>query len=327
MASLLLGTPAEGIISLSPRLAYRWGYYGVYVQDDIRVSRNLTVNVGLRYDIEGSPTERYNQMNRGFATGQASPLANAVRNANTTDCPACANLTGGLLFAGVDGQPREAFNTEYNHWQPRLGVAYQVASRTVIRGGVGLFYLPSSAYGGSLGYAADTIFTPTVGGGAAGFTPATTLSNPYPNGVSLPSGSSRGLNTALGSNVIFSNPDRKIPHVVQYSFGVQHQLPWNIVADASYVGSRSHNLNTNDNQSGAPRNLNVLSAAQLEQGRNNPSFLTASVPNPFAGQIPKTQRSMLQRFNVSSCLFRILNSGRSCLPRNRWDGSGMTRYN
>jgi hypothetical protein len=112
------------------------------VQDDIKVTPKLTINAGLRWDVEGSPTERYTQMNRGFATATASPLAAAVRNANSADCPACANLTGGLLFAGVNGQPRSAFETDYNHVQPRIGGAYMLTQRTVLRGGFGVFYLP-----------------------------------------------------------------------------------------------------------------------------------------------------------------------------------------
>ena len=90
MAALLLGYPSSGILQLSPYLAYHWIYWGLYAQDDIRVSRKFTLNLGLRWDAEGSPTERYNQMNRGFAAGQASPLAPSVKNANATDCPACA---------------------------------------------------------------------------------------------------------------------------------------------------------------------------------------------------------------------------------------------
>jgi hypothetical protein len=286
MAALLLGYPNSGILQLSPYLAYHWNYAGLYIQDDIKLSTKLTVNLGLRYDIEGSPTERYNQMNRGFALTSGSPLAGAVKNANATDCPSCANLNGGLLFAGVNGQPRKAFNTEHDHFQPRIGVAYALTTRTVLRGGFGMFYLPESAYGGSLGYAADTNLAATIGGGANAFTPATTLSNPFPNGIVQPTGASLGLNTALGSNVIFANPNRQIPHVFQYSLGVQHQLPWNVAVDASYVGSRSYNINTGDNQSGGARNLNVLSKTQLQAAQANPSFLTQSVANPFAGLIP-----------------------------------------
>jgi hypothetical protein len=142
------------------------------------------------------------------------------------------------------------------------------------------------AYGGSLGFAADTNLAATIGGGANAYIPATTLSNPFPNGIVQPTGSTLGLNTALGSTITFSNPNRKIPHVLQYSFGVQHQLPWNVTVDASYVGSRSYDINTNDNQSGSARNLNVNSLAQLQQAQANPTYFSQSVPNPFAGLIP-----------------------------------------
>ncbi len=101
-----------------------------------------------------------------------------------------------------------------------------------------------------------------------------------------PTGSSAGLNTALGSNLIFANPNRKIPHVDQYSFGIEQQLPWSVKVEASYVGSRSYDLNTNDNNTGGARNLNVLSVAQLQTAQANPSYLTQAVPNPFAGLIP-----------------------------------------
>ncbi len=93
MASLLLGYPASGIIQNTPILAYGWPYYGLYLQDDIKVTNKLTVNAGLRWDVEDSPRERYNRMNAGFGFNQPSPLAAAVKNANAADCPACANLT------------------------------------------------------------------------------------------------------------------------------------------------------------------------------------------------------------------------------------------
>ncbi len=286
VASLLLGTPDSGIIQYAPKLAYRWGYYGVYFQDDVKVSSKLTINWGVRWDNEGSPSERFNRMNRGWNFATASPLAPAVRGANLADCPACANLTGGLFFAGANGQPRSAFNSQLANWQPRAGVAYQVAKSTVLRGGYGVFFMPEAAYGGDAGFAADTAFVSTIGGGANAYIPVNTLSNPFPNGFNQPTGSSAGLNTFLGQNVIFNNPNRSIPHVDQYSAGIEHQLPKNIKLDAEYVASRAYNVNTNDNNAGGARNLNALPLTALQQAQQNPSYLTQAVPNPFAGMIP-----------------------------------------
>ncbi|MGI8743128.1 MAG: carboxypeptidase regulatory-like domain-containing protein [Bryobacteraceae bacterium] len=290
IAALLLGTPTTGILQYVPILAYRWGYYGAYFQDDFRVSDRLTVNLGLRYDIEGTPTERYNRMNRGFGFNQPNPLGSnpQVKNASAANCPVCANLTGGLLFVNTGGQSQAAFNQDLNNWQPRIGAAYRVSERTVARGGYGIFYLPEATYGGSAGFASDTPFLSNTGGGINQFIPTGSLSNPFPNGAIAPTGSSAGLATFGGRDIIFQNPDRKIPYVHSFSFGIQHQLPWNLVIDTSYVGSRTIGVNTNDNQSGGPRNLNVLSVQQLAQAHLNPSFYNQAVANPFAGLLPGT---------------------------------------
>jgi hypothetical protein len=289
VASLVLGYPSSGIISSTPALAYRWGYYGAFVQDDFRVTNRLTLNLGLRWDTEGSATERYNRMNRGWDFGAADPrLAAAAKTASSGDCPSCANLAGGLLFAGVSGQPREAFDTDYNHFQPRIGAAYRLGDKTVLRGGFGIYYLPQAFFGGVAGYAADTNFVATQGGGVNQYIPANSLSNPFPSGLVQPNGPALGLGTFAGGNVIFVNPGRKIPRANQYSFGIQHQLPWAVKLDASYVGSRTFDINTGDNQVGGARNINVNSAEQFAQARQNPSYFTQSVSNPFAGLLPGT---------------------------------------
>ena len=289
MASLILGDPAGGIMSYTPPLAYRWGYYATYIQDDIKLTSRLTINAGLRYDIDGSPSERYNRMNRGWNFASPSPLAAAVRNANPNDCPACANLTGGLLFTAINGVPPNAFNFRYTDIQPRIGGAFQLTPLTVVRGGFGVFYLPESEYGGSLGFSADTNYVSSLtGGGINNFIPTNFFAtgNPFPAGIVQPTGSSLGLNTALGSGVIFANSNRKIPNVYQYSAGVERQLPWDTKLDVEYVGSRTYNVNTGDNQVGGARNINVNSVAQIQQAFANPTYFTQSVPNPFAGLIP-----------------------------------------
>lgn len=297
-ADLLLGAPslsgncngnvgATQVENLSPT-TFQWGYSAVYVQDDFKVTPRLTLNLGLRYDYEQPPVERFNRQNRGFAIDQPNPLAAAVRNASATDCPACANLTGGLLFTDVSGQPRGAFEPDRNNFQPRVGVAYQLNDKTVLRGGYGLFYFPSAEYGGSTGFSVITPFTGTLtGGGANQFIPrADAFSNPFPNGLAQPTGSSLGQLTALGGNISFSNPERRIPYIHQYSVGIQRELPFRLKLDLSYVGSNSRDILTGDAQNSATRNLNVNSAEQIARFRQDPTFFSADVANPFAGLIP-----------------------------------------
>ncbi|HEY0099195.1 MAG TPA: TonB-dependent receptor [Pyrinomonadaceae bacterium] len=300
-ADLLLGAPSANstfagcngnapvtqLENVSPT-TFQWGYYAGYIQDDFKVTPRLTLNLGLRYDYEQPPVERYNRQNRGFGFGQASPLAAAVRNASATDCPSCANLNGGLLFTDVGGQPRGAFEPDRNNFQPRIGVAYQLGEKTVLRGGYGLYYFPSAEYGGATGFSVISSYSGTLpGGGANQFIPrADALSNPFPSGLAQPTGSAAGLATQLGGSINFTNPERRIPHIHQYSAGFQHELPFRTKLDISYVGSRSRDILTGDAQGGGARNLNVLSAAQLARARQDPTYLTASVPNPFAGLIP-----------------------------------------
>ena len=301
IASLLLGYPVSGRIQNLAQQSFRWGYYAGYVQDDFKVNQKLTLNLGLRYDYEGPPVERFNRQNRGFGFGVTSPLAAQIAGRpGLSECPACSNLTGGLLFAGVGGQPEEAFERDRNNIQPRLGFAYQLTKDTVVRGGYGVFFFPQAEFGGSTGFTIDTFLAPnsTASGQAAGFTPFTDpatgqarLSNPFPAGVVQPLGASLGLLTQAGGDITFGNPDHEIPRVQQWSFGVQHQLPWQVRLDLSYVGSRSSDILTGDwnvNRAGGigTRNINVLSAAQLEKCRQEPSFCNTTVANPFAGLLP-----------------------------------------
>jgi len=300
-ADLLLGAPAAnlglqcgsnngGITQLEniTPTTFQWGYYAAYIQDDFKVSQKLTLNLGFRYDYEQPPVERFNRQNRGFAINQGNPLTAAVRGASTADCPSCANLTGGLLFANVGGQPRGAFVKDRNNFQPRIGAAYQLNQKTVLRGGYGLFYFPSAEYGGASGFSVTTPFSGTqIGDTASQFKPrADAFNNPFPSGLAQPTGSSLGQLTQLGTGVTFSNASRTIPYIHQFSAGIQRELPFRTKLDVSYVGSRSRGILTGDQQGAGGRNLNVLSAAQLAQARADSSFLSTNVANPFAGLIP-----------------------------------------
>ncbi len=280
--------PVTQLENISPT-TYVSSYWAGYVQDDWKVTPKLTLNLGFRYDYEVPTRERYNRQNRGFAFDQASPIAAAVRNApGAANCPACANLTGGLLFAGVGGQPGGAFEPDRNNFQPRVGVAYQWNEKTVIRGGYGLYYYPAAENGGSLGFSVTTPFVGTLtGGGANSFIPrANAFGNPFPAGLAQPVGSSLGLLTQLGGDITFVNPNREIPYIHQYSLGIQRELPWSTKLDVSYVGSASRKILTGDQQVGGVRNLNVNTAAQIAQFRQDPNFFNQVVTNPLAGLVP-----------------------------------------
>ena len=165
-ASLLLGYPASASVPINPSFAYQHLYYGLFFQDDWRVSRRLTLNLGLRWDYESPTSERFNQLNAGFDKNATNPF-------QVPGLP----LKGGMLFVSEDD--RLPFKRDLNNFGPRFGVAYQINDKTVFRGGYGVSYLPAFDPGTSLGFAVSTNFVASTDGG---LTPANTLSNPYPVG-------------------------------------------------------------------------------------------------------------------------------------------------
>jgi hypothetical protein len=261
-ASLLLGYPAAASVPINPSFAYQHMYYGFFFQDDWRVSRRLTLNLGLRWDYESPTSERFNQLNAGFDKNATNPF----------QAPGLS-LKGGMVFVSEDD--RLPFKRDLNNFGPRFGVAYQINDKTVFRGGYGVSYLPAFDPGTSLGYAVSTNFVSSTDGG---LTPANTLSNPYPVGILTPAGSSQGLQTLLGQTFTFYDTDVRIPYVHQFSAGFQREIPWGMVVDVSYIGSRTRKLITS-------QNINEVSAADLARGA---AFLNEQVANPFAGKLPGT---------------------------------------
>jgi hypothetical protein len=258
-ASLLLGYPSGGESDRFAPPAYSNRYWVLFFQDDWRVSSKLTLNLGIRWDYESPQSERFNQQNRGFDTTSASPFR----------APGM-DLKGGLLFTDADN--RLPFQRDFNNFQPRAGLAYQLRGSTVLRAGYGISYLPTFDTGFNNGFSVQTPVVATTDGG---LTPAIRLSNPFPDGYLTPPGRSQGLATLVGSGFSYGFARREIPLVHQFSFGFQHELPWRVLVDASYVGSRSRSLQT-------AKGINEVSADQLRLGND----LLTAVPNPFRGLLP-----------------------------------------
>ncbi len=265
LASFLLGAPASGSVDKNVALSFQNLYGAVYVQDDFKASRKLTLNYGLRWEREAARTERYDRMTRGFAFDQPSPLR----------APGLA-LQGGLLFAGTGGQPRSQTNANSKNFAPRFGFAYSATPKLVLRGGYGIFWSGmtdiGAGTGAALGFGATTTFVSSLDG----MTPLNFLRNPFPDGLIVPVGASQGLATLVGQGVSFTIPTRRTPYTQQYSFGVQRQFGAGILLEAGYVGNRGIGL------ANSAIELNQLPDSLLTMG----SALVAQVPNPFYGVIP-----------------------------------------
>ncbi|MGH9628144.1 MAG: TonB-dependent receptor domain-containing protein, partial [Bryobacteraceae bacterium] len=243
-------------------------YHGAYVQDEWRVTSKLTLNLGLRYDIDLPRTERYDRMN-WFDPDARSPLADVV--------PGFPDLRGGVRFVGVDRNPRTHYNIDGDNFAPRVGFAYQATEKTVVRAGYGHFYGPSNqaAQGtvGPFGFRTENLWVTSLDNG---LTPFNTLRNPYPQGFRPVPGASEGLLTQAGANLQGVLQDTLAPMSMQWNLTVQRELPLNSLIEVGYVGNRGLHL-FRSTESGL--NLNQLDPRYMELG----SRLNDRVPNPFSG--------------------------------------------
>jgi hypothetical protein len=240
LASMVLGTMDSGTIYVGPNSFFSYPYFAPFFEDDWKVNRKLTVNLGVRWDLQGPPSEANNKMVGSFDTTTPNPVASEI----TSSLPNGVGLVGGMTYAGVDGQPRTLFSWSLLAFQPRLGFAYALDDKTVIRGGIGDSYTQFSGQGYNQGFGVNTAY---VGSNSNGELPdGNPINNPFPT-IALPSGSSLGLMNSLGDSFNVSNPNFKLPGVVNYSLGIEREIRQHMTVDLSYVGSTGFHLDTSDN--------------------------------------------------------------------------------
>lgn len=267
-ASYLLGLPTGGLLTFSDATSQQGFYHALYFQDDWKVTPKLTLNLGLRWEVETGPTERYNRI-ATVDTALTSPLAQA------TGLP----LKGGLVFRGVGGASRGRYKTDANNIGPRIGMAYSLNPRTVVRGGFGVFYSPGIVRlfnGGNPGFSVTTPFVSTIDG----VTPVGNLTTPFPTGLVPLTGSSQGAATLVGTGVSALTYDTPLPYSMQWNFGIQRELPGSTAVNISYAGNRGVKLPVN-------AGLNALNPVLFGQigDLNRVATLNALVNNPFFGII------------------------------------------
>jgi hypothetical protein len=234
IASALLGiADVSGSSRLSlatPRLTNSW-QQSYYAQDDWRVSQRLTLNLGIRWDLQFPMVEQNNNMD-WFNPTVASPIASQVPS---------LNLHGALFFA--DSNKRNTWLMNMHDIAPRVGLAFKVTDKMVLRSGYGMFYAPHP-YGTSdnvgVGFSQTTPFVSTVDGA----TPIATISDPFPNGFVLPFGMGATPSAAanLGLGISYFEPHMPTPYVQQWNFAVQRQLGQSWLAEGRYAAAKGTHL-------------------------------------------------------------------------------------
>jgi hypothetical protein len=299
---MLLGAGSSGnLYQAWKNVAAQSFYYAGYFQDDWRIARKLTLNLGLRYDYDQPRTERYNRFN-WFDPSVASPLASKV-----------PGLTGGLQFVGVDGHPRSQYTPDRNNWGPRLGLAYQLNGKTVIRMGYGhLFGIsPQEAIGtvGPYGFRVENTWQTS---GDGGLTPLNPLRNPYPSGFQPPPGAANGLLTAVGGPIQAPLQATFTPWSMQWNFTIQRELFPSMMLETAYVGTRGLQL-SRGGESGFT--LNQLPLSLMSQGNR----LLDTVANPFYvpngpgffGTATVARNQLLRPYAQFTDIFPLFSSGSS----------------
>ena len=232
-ASFLLGQVDVGSTELGPPLTWRNVYMAPWVEDDWKVMPKLTVNLGLRWDVDFPVTE---EKDRGNAFDQ-----NAINPVSGTP--------GIYEFLGVNGWPTNFYNTDWKRFAPRIGFAYQLTDKTVVRGGYGIYgispILGANRRAPSDGFTTNASFSSPD----SGVTPAFILGNGFPN---YPVGGDPStLNSSFGSVPVGSTPvasptfvdrDWKFGYAENFNLSVQRELSSTMLVEIAGQGSLGRKL-------------------------------------------------------------------------------------
>lgn len=296
MIALLAGIPG-GSMSRTGSYAEQDKYFAFYVHDDWKVTRKLTLNLGLRLEHESPITERFNRSVTQFDAVSPNPIEPAaVARYAQRPIPELPieqfKVKGGVTFAGVGGNPREYWSGQALLWMPRVGLAYQLNPKTVFRGGYGIFYSSIGILRTNSILSGFSRTTPIVASNDNGLTWVATLDNPLPNGLLPVLGAAGGLETTLGQTTTFFAKNRKAPYAQRWSLGFQRELPGGHVLEASYVGNRTTRAGVTRNLSFTPKQY-YSTLPYRDQATID--FLSANFPSPFYGLHPQFTSSTITR--------------------------------
>ena len=281
LADLLLGIPDGGSATLAAPADVFLDYFGGFIQDDWRATSRLVLNLGLRIEHETGLHEHGGDFAVGWDRQNPFPIQAAAPPGIEEELPGFP-LRGGLMYAGVEGNPRHQWDPPAVKFGPRLGFAYSLTPKTVLRGGYAVFWAPyaiPSGTGaseiGTYGYSAVTNLARSVDGITP---PQASASNPFPNGILLPTGNANGRLQNIAGDVYFNEQYRKSPVIWKWSLDMQRDLGNETALKMGYVGSRGRDLAVGGTMDSV-LNINQLADRYLTLGDG----LNRRYPNPFYG--------------------------------------------
>ncbi len=244
IASLITGASEFSFVNIhSVKPAWRYFAPAFFANDDIKVTPRLTLNIGVRYEIPYPRVEAHNKM-RGFGPTVPNP-----------DPQIGGARLGALVGAGGQGGLQAAnrglVKPDYSDFGPRLGFAYSINNRSVVRGGIGLYYAPllsSDIVSGLEGYNTTRLLTPNGRQSTAFLSTYPAAPVPDPNGQ------------FIGSDVDYFDPNFKLGRTLQYSLDYQREIPGNFALTVGYIGSHGTRLRSNF------RRLNAMPLNDLKLG-------------------------------------------------------------
>jgi hypothetical protein len=303
-ASFLLGQVQSSDQTIPVYPTFNEAYTAAWVNDEFKVSDNLTLTLGLRFDYQFARTERDDQY--------------STFDPNTPN-PGAGNLPGALIFAG-EGEGRSGHRTFENPkkdaWGPRVGFAYRLGEKNAFRGGYGIYYagVAFSQFTGqpTVGFAAN-LLAPNLSNGVfpafyldQGFPQANVVRPPFINPT-----------FANGTSPLAVAPDGlTLPRFQNWSVTYQRQLTDNMMLDVSYIGNRGTRLNHHFQSVGVDANMNdpsvlALGTNVLQSDINSETAQAAGIAPPYPGFSGSVAQALRKYPQYQTIQWRGVPTGKS----------------